>query len=85
MIINRSLSTLLSTTLPKYYFSGIMLVLNQKKLPKNDLSKYNIIIVGGSMGTLLAYHLHGVHHYKNTMFMIDDNPLKLYPIMRDFY
>jgi hypothetical protein len=69
MIINRCFASLLTT--PKYSFSTLMMVMNRKKLPKNDLQKYNIIIVGGNLGTIMSYHLHGVFGYKTTIFVAD--------------
>ncbi len=83
MIINRKISTQL-TTANKFAFAGLSFGKKRDKV-KNDLPKYDIVIVGGHLGALLSNHLDGVLGAKASIFVAYDTLLYQYPVVRSFY
>ncbi len=83
MIINQRLSTQLSQTV-KFGFAGLPFGKKREKV-KNDLPKYDVVIVGGHLGALLSSHLDGAVGAKASIFVSYDNQFYQYGPIRQFY
>ena len=83
MIIGHRVSTrLLQNT--TYSFAGLPFGKKRDKA-KNDLDKYNVVIVGGHLGALLSNHLDSVVQDKAKIFVAWDNPVYQFHPNRPFY
>lgn len=57
----------------KYGFAGISF--GKKRIPTpNDLSKYDVVVVGGNLGGVLSTHLDAVVKEKAKIFVSYDTP-----------
>ena len=57
----------------RYGFSG--LPFSKKRVPtKNDLAKYDVVVVGAGLGTVLASHLDAVMGDKAKILVAYDTP-----------
>lgn len=79
--MNRKLSTQLLQA-SKYSFAGFG---KKRDKVKNDLPKYDVVIVGGNLGSLLSAHIDGAVHEKASIFVAYDQPTSIYPTLRPFY
>ena len=83
MMMNLNFSTrLLKAT--KITFGGISFGKKREKV-KNDLPKYDVVIVGSNLGALLSAHLDGAVHDKASIFVAYDTPAITYPTIRSYY
>ena len=83
MIINRNISAQLFKA-SKSTFAGISFGKKREKV-KNDLPKYDVVIVGSNLGALLSAHLDGAVHDKASIFVAYDTPAITYPTIRSYY
>lgn len=52
----------------------------KRKPTPSDLEKYDVVVVGAGMGSILANHLDSVVKDKNKLYISYDNPVtELYP------
>jgi hypothetical protein len=68
----------------KYGFAGLPFGKKREKI-KNDLPKYDVVIVGGNLGALLSNHLDSVVGEKASIFVAYDKPVYELPTIRSFY
>lgn len=82
-IINRKLPNYLSFS-NKFGFAGLPFGKKREKT-KNDLPKYDVVIVGGHLGALLSNHLDGAVGPKASIFVSYDTPSYEFGPLRQFY
>lgn len=81
--INAKISTCLTNTIA-YNFAG--LPIGKKRVPvKGDLSKYDVVIVGGNLAPLLSNHLDKAVEDKASIFVANDAPSYWMAPIRGFY
>lgn len=58
----------------------------KKRTPtRNDLEKYDVVVVGAGLGSVLATHLDAVVGEKNKILLTYDNPLTYFTPERNLY
>ena len=65
-------------------FAGLSFGKKRVKV-KNDLPKYDLIIAGGHLGSVLSNHFDGAVGEKASIFVAFDNPYYQYNVLRSFY
>ena len=66
----------------RYGFAGF----GKKRTPtKNDLAKYDVVVVGSGLGTVLASHLDAVMHEKVKILVSYDQPIHEFTAQRTLY
>ncbi len=68
----------------KYTFAGLPFGKKREKV-KNDLAKYDVVIVGGHLGALLSNHLDTAIGGKSSIFVSYEKPTYELPAIRPFY
>jgi hypothetical protein len=57
----------------------------KRKATPTDLDKYDVVVVGGHLGNVLATHLDAVVGEKQKIFVAYDGPVTAYSSQRNIY
>jgi hypothetical protein len=58
---------------------------SKRKPTPNDLEKYDVVVVGGGLGSVLATHLDAVVADKYKIYLSYDNPVTYFANERNLY
>lgn len=72
------------SAMSRYGFAGLSFGKKRVKA-RNDLPKYDVVIVGSNLGSLLSSHIDGAVGDKASIFVAYDTPQYEYPTLRAFY
>lgn len=71
-------------TSSRFGFAG--LPFGKKRVPtKSDLAKYDVVVVGGNLGSVFSTHLDAVMKEKVKIFVSYDTPLNHFYVQRGLY
>ena len=57
----------------------------KRKPTPNDLEKYDVVVIGAGLGSVLATHLDAIEGEKVKIFLSYDNPVTYYTSERKLY